>query len=178
MSKQKESTTLRDFDDVDNTLLKLGRITAVLMKEEANLNRSIQSLREESESRTAAVRQESLALRKDIELFCIDHKDVFESRRKRELIHGVIGFQTNPPRVALLNRKYNWGTVLELMGRLSFWKPYVRTVIEIDKETILADAVTEKPKLTDEKLAAVGIKIAQDEKFVCEPKWEEISYTN
>lgn len=172
MAKKIQTSTLNSFDDVDAALLDLGKHTAVLQREEAKLNEEIQKLRDVSEKRTTESRQRSLTLSTDIELFCNEHKDEFDKPRTRELTHGIVGFKMTPGKVALLNRKYNWKTVLELLNRVKWGSRYIRKTEEVAKEIILAD-IAEK-SVTDSKLAAVGVKIAQDDEFICDIKWDSI----
>ena len=173
MGKTIQTTTLRSFEEVDASLLELGPHAAFLQKEEANLNEKIQNLRQLSEEFTANQRQRKLALEADIELFCNEHKDEFEKPRTRDLIHGTVGFKQTPGKVTLLNRKYNWDTVIELLRRARFGTRYLRQVFEVDKEKILADAAAKE--ITDARLAAIGVKIQSTDEFVYDIKWDTIS---
>jgi phage host-nuclease inhibitor protein Gam len=165
-------TTLRSFEEVDRALLDLGKEEVFLQREEAKLNQEIQKLREISEKTTEEARKQKLALEADIELFCNEHRDEFEKPRTRDLMHGTVGFRTSPPKVALLNRKYNWETVIELLKKLRFGTRYLRQVWEVDKEKVLADVAINE--ISDVKLAAVGMKIAQSDDFTYEIKWDSI----
>ena len=78
-----------------------------------------------------------------------------------------------PGKVALLNRKYNWDTVIELLKRAKFGTRYLRQVFEVDKEKILADVAAKE--ITDSKLAAVGVKIQSADEFVYDIKWDTIA---
>jgi phage host-nuclease inhibitor protein Gam len=173
MGKKIQTTTLRNFEEVDATLLDLGKQAAFLQKEEAKLNEKIQTLRQLSDDVTAETRQRKLALEADIELFCNEHKDEFEKPRTRDLVHGTVGFKQTPGKVALLNRKYNWDTVIELLRRAKFGTRYLRQVFEVDKEKILADVAAKE--ITDSRLAAVGVKIQSTDEFVYDIKWDTIS---
>lgn len=173
MGKTIQTTTLRNFEEVDAALLNLGKHAAFLQKEEAKLNEKIQQLRQLSEESTADARQKKLALETDIELFCNERKDDFELRRTRDLTHGSVGFRMTPGKVALLNRKYNWDTVIELLKRAKFGTRYLRQVFEVDKEKILADVAAKE--ITDSKLAAVGVKIQSADEFVYDIKWDTIA---
>ena len=172
MGKKIQTTTLRTFEEVDTTLLELGRHAAFIQKKEADLNEKIQNLRQLSDEATADARQKKLAREIDIELFCNEHKDEFEKPRTHELTHGSVGFKMTPGKVALLNRKYNWETVIELLKRVKFGTRYLRQVLEVDKEKILADAAAKE--ITDSKLAAVGVKIQSADEFVYDIKWDTI----
>lgn len=168
----KQQSTLKNFDQADQALFELAQQEAFIRAQEARMNEEQQRIREEYEHVTAEARQKKLALEKDLELFCIENKTEFEKQRTRELTHGIIGFRTTPPRVSLLNRKYNWGTVIELLKRIAFGKRYIRVIEEIDKEKILADVAAQE--IDDKKLAAVGLKVDQTEKFIYDIKWDTI----
>lgn len=168
---RKMKATLKSFDDVDQALLKLGKTETLIQHEEAIMNDAMQQLRDAFDKGTSDARQQKAALETDIEAFCIENKDEFEAKKSRELIHGVVAFRTAPPAVKLLNRKYNWNTVLELLRKLRMSK-YIRTVDEVDKSGLLAAAAAEE--ITDEKLAACGMKIDQGETFSIEINWDAI----
>jgi len=172
MAKKIQTTTLKSFEEVDAALLELGKQAAFLQKKEAELNEFIQKLREASDEKTASSRLQKLALETDIELFCNEHKDDFDKPRTRDLVHGTVGFRTTPPKVALLNRQYNWDSVIELLKRMRWGARYLREVFEIDKERILTDVAAKQ--IGDSRLAAVGVKIKQDEEFGYEIKWDTI----
>jgi phage host-nuclease inhibitor protein Gam len=172
MVKKIQTSTFTSFEQVDAALLELGRHTAIVQKEEAKLNEEIQKARAASDKRIADSRQRTLTLSTDIELFCNEHKDEFDKPRTRDLTHGTVGFRMTPGKVALLNRKYNWETVIELLRRVKFGARYLRQVFEVDKDKILTDATAKE--ITDSKLAAVGIKIQQADEFICDIKWDSI----
>jgi phage host-nuclease inhibitor protein Gam len=166
---------IRSFNDADQTLLKIADCEQQLQKQEAEMNEQIQKVRDEYESNTYLVRTTKSLLEKELEKFCINNKTEFVTLKSKELVHGILGFRTSPPKVALLNRKYKWDTVLELLKKVRFGKDFIRSKEEVDKEQILASYAAKE--IDDSKLAAVGIKIDQDEKFFSDIKWEEIPQT-
>ncbi|TAK59408.1 MAG: hypothetical protein EPO24_07675 [Bacteroidetes bacterium] len=171
MAKQTIKTTMKSFDDVDKALLKLANNESYIQRKEADMNAKMQAMRETFDKETAESRQAVLALQEDIENFCTLNKNEFEKVRTRDLVHGSVGFRKTPPKVSLLNRKYNWNTVIELLERLNLVK-YVRTKKEVDKDSILTDSAANE--ITDEKLSSVGLRIDQTEQFGIEIKWESI----
>jgi phage host-nuclease inhibitor protein Gam len=168
-----QQTTLRNWQDADRALLELGRHEALIQQAEAEMNERIQRLRDEYDQKTATSRKAKLALEKDLELFCIANKTEFQKARTKELSHGTLGFRTTPPRVALLNRKYNWETVVQLLKKMVWGRDYIRTLEEVDKERILSDVAAEE--IDDKSLAAVGLKVDQSEKFIYDIKWDTIT---
>lgn len=167
-----EIPTIRSFEDADQVLLKVAGCEQELQAAEARMNESIQDIRDAFERNTSVTRAMKKQLEDELERFCIAHKDEFQKTRSRELVHGVVGFRSAPPKVSLLNRKYKWETVLELLKKFRWAVEFVRTKEEVNKEQILASYAAKE--IDDQKLAAVGVKIDQEEKFYSEVKWDEI----
>jgi phage host-nuclease inhibitor protein Gam len=167
---------IRSFGDADQTLLKIADCEQQLQRQEAEMNEQIQKIRDEYEINTYLARTTKGLLEKELEKFCINNKAEFAALRSKELVHGTVGFRTTPPKVALLNRKYKWDTVLELLKKVRFGKEYIRAREEVDKDSILASYAAKE--IDDAKLAAVGIKIDQEEKFYADIKWDEIPQSN
>lgn len=163
---------INTFEEADQALLELGRIEASLQEAEAALNEQIQSLRDKYEQKTRDIASEKESIENALESFGIHNKNEFEDVRTRELIHGSIGFKMSPPKVGLLNRKYKWETVLELLRRVRWGSAFIRSKEEPDKEAILT-AVADK-SIDDTKLASVGLKIDQEDKFQYNIKWDTI----
>lgn len=170
--RKKLQTSLSSFEEVDKSLLTLANIMTIVQAQEAKMNDEIQSIRDRYDKVTKRARESWVSLSADIENFCIQHKDEFECIRSRELTHGIVAFRTNPPKVAFLNRKYNLNTVIELLRKLGLAKKYLRVKEDLDKDAILADSAAQE--ITDEKLAACGLKIDQVESFSIEIKWDAI----
>jgi phage host-nuclease inhibitor protein Gam len=166
-----QNITIKDYDTLDQALLILGKNEAAIAKEEAKMNEKIQTIRDDFELKTAHARAEAELVRARIEDFIFSNKRDFEKERSRELIHGSVGFRTGTPKVTLLNKKYNLKTAMELIKKI-FNGSYVRTKEEIDKEKILVDY--REKTVDDSKLAAVGLKVDQDEKAFVEIKWDSL----
>ena len=94
---------------------------------------------------------------------------LFEKRKSIEFTHGTVGFRTGTPKLALLDRKWNWEKVLEQVRRLL--PAFIRDTPTIDKEAILAQRA--EPALQF-AIKGCGMKVVQDESFYVEPKIEEI----
>ncbi len=163
---------INSFEEADLKLLELGKHESFIAKKEAEMNAKIQKIKEKFDQETEHARAAKLAIEKDLQTFCLLNKKEFADKRSRKLMHGVIGFRTGTPKVLLLNRKYNWKTVLELLKKV-FPGKYVRTKEEPNKDAILADVAQQK--LDDQQLAAVGLKVDQDEKFFVEIDWENLN---
>ena len=167
-----EIPTIRSFDECDGIILKIADCEQEVTKAEAAMNEKIQSIRDDYERKTNVTRAMKDGLTAELERFAKANKDAFEKTRSKNMIHGAFGFRSTPPKTALLNRKYRWDTVLELLKKLGLVK-YVRVKEDVDKEAVLASYAAKE--IDDQKLAAVGLKIDQDEKFFIDIKWEEIT---
>lgn len=162
---------IRDNIELDNALLDLGRAKAQLQKEEAAMNEEIQKITEKYSDRTAELSGEVALMEDGIEKYCTSIKNDFASIRTRALNHGVVGFRTNPPSVKQLNKKWKVESSIAFLKKL-FGKKYLREKPEINRESILADFAGEK--LTEVDLAGAGLRIEQEETFICEPNWVEL----
>ena len=168
---KKVPTNLKSFEDVDKELLRLGQIKARLQHEDAVYNDQLQQMRSEYESR---VNEDTIAaklIHENIEKFCIQYKDEFEKRRSKELTHGTVGFRLGTPGVILLNRKYNWNTVLELIKKVRKMV-YIRTKEEVNKDVILAEYAS--GEIDDDRLAGIGLKVDSKENFSIDIKWDSL----
>lgn len=162
---------VKSFDQLDELILRYAQIEAKLAKSEAGMNEKIQRIRETYKTDNDPLSTEKIELENTIKFFCINNKHEFEKQRSKDFTHGVIGFTFNPPKVAQLNKKYSVKTSIELLKRF-FKDLYIRSKEEINKELLLADYASKK--INDTKLAAVGLKVDQDETFYIAPKWETI----
>ena len=100
--------------------------------------------------------------------------ELFAKRKSLEFANGRLGFQTSPPKVALLSRAWNWDKVLDAILRCAF--QFVRVKQEVDKDAILAfyALATDKPQVETNVLRPIGVQIKQDEGFFIEPKLTEV----
>jgi phage host-nuclease inhibitor protein Gam len=171
MAKKNDLEILTNYQAADKHLHEIGINESLIAKKEAQMNEQIQNLKERFNEETKDARAKVLTLSKEVETFCMLNKKDFDKKRTRTLTHGIIGFRTATPKVALLNRKYNWKTVLELVKKV-FDGKYVRTKEEVNKDELLS-AVSQSI-LSDEQLAAIGMKVDQDEKFMYEIDWEKL----
>lgn len=162
---------IKTYEELDQALLEAGKLSVELTKKEAELNSKIQKIREQFDQSTEGLRENLASLETDIQAYCLKHKEEFNKERRKELVHGFVGFRTNPPKVLQLNKKFTVKTTIELIKKL-FEGKYIRTKEELNKDSILTDYSAKE--LTDDKLAAVGLRIDQDETFFYEVNWESL----
>jgi phage host-nuclease inhibitor protein Gam len=89
------------------------------------------------------------------------NRSEFGGVQSLEFPAGVLAFHQGQRGLETLPR-WTWKKVLAAMKR---WKKYLRPKVEIDKRKVLADSAGENPKLTAKRLAAVGMKVVQEESF-------------
>lgn len=90
--------------------------------------------------------------------WCDAHPEEFGKRKSIEFLAAE----------KLLSR-WTWDKVLDTMQNAgAFWRSFIRTKSEIDKEAIIA----KRDQLEPQVLAEIGVKVAQDDSFYIEPKIE------
>ena len=166
---------LASIKDVEYAVHKMAERQIFIAKKEAEMNAKIAKIKAAYEEETLEARQDYDYFKSEVEGWSLKNKLMFLKTRSIEFTIGKIGFRTNPPKVVLLNKKYNLKTAIELINRV-FDGKYVRSKEEIDKESILADYSGKK--LVDETLAGVGLRVDQDETFFVEVDYEKIKDFN
>lgn len=155
-------TTIKNVSELETAIIEMAKEKSFIAKKEALMNSKINKLKELFESETKESNANYSDLYSSAEAFCIKNKLMFQKQRTIELTAGKVGFRINPPKVVMLNRKYNLKTVLELVKKI-FTGLYIRSKEELDKESILTDY--SQKKLTDDTLAGIGLRVEQDETF-------------
>lgn len=92
----------------------------------------------------------------------------FGKKKSLTFLSGTLGFRTGGPKLALLNKAWNWEKVLEQVQRCL--PNFIRDKPEIDKEAILGQRDEEAIKAV---LPRCGLKVTQDEGFFIEPNQTE-----
>lgn len=174
MAKTKIQPIIQSYEDLDKQLLELGRLDSFITKKEAEMNIGLQNLKDKYAEATTEARSTKAMIEKEIQAFGLLNKGDFSKERTKQFIHGSIGFRTNPPKVSQLNKKYSVATSIELLKKI-FGK-YTRQKSEIDKDAILTDYASKA--VDDEKLAAAGLRIDQEETFTIEINWEALNIVN
>lgn len=90
-------------------------------------------------------------------------------RKSIAFLSGSLGFRTGTPKLDLLNKKWNWKTVLEQVKTLL--PAFIRETPEVDKEAIISQRA--EPAI-QWALPRCGLKVAQDESFYVEPKLTDV----
>lgn len=162
MTKQKTATksNLTSFTDVDNNLRLIAMNQSFTKKKEAEMNKQMLAIQKRFEEDTREAREQVMAMEKDIELYCNEHRDEFVDSKTINLNFGIVSFRLTPPKLTTL-RGFTWDTVLALMKKLKL-NEYVKISEGVDKEKL-------KAEITDAKdLATIGLQLAQSEQFYYE----------
>jgi phage host-nuclease inhibitor protein Gam len=163
------------YPEVENRLREYAKTEAFIARKEAEMNQKIQKIKEKYDEETKEARTTKKNLFEELKTFALLKPKLFDKKRSLGLVYGKIGFRTGTPKVMLLNRKYNWKTVIELLEKI-FGMKYLRVKTEPNKDAILSDAA--QKQLSDSELAAVGLKIDQNEKFFIDVDWDKIDEIN
>lgn len=150
----------------------MGDLRTLAQREQkilADKNAAVQQIEErckEPLENIAAARKPLVAV---IQQWAEAHPEEFAKRKSIELTHGTVGFRTGTPRLALLNRKWNWESALEAVKLML--PAFVRSSPEIDKEALIAQR-------NDDAIAwalpRCGLQVRQDEGFFADPKLEQV----
>ena len=163
---------LQSFTDVDIHLRELAKLESHLTTEEARMNEQINKIKEAFDAKTSSDRAQKSLLESEIESFCTSQKKEFDKNRTKKLAFGEVYFRMTTPKVNQLNRKFTVKTTIEFLKKL-YKNKYIRTKEEIDKERILEDYTAEK--IDDSKIAAVGLRIDQEDRFGYKIDWEKFN---
>lgn len=100
-----------------------------------------------------------------VEQYAVEHRsELFTDKKKLEGVHGIIGFRTGSPKLALI-AGFTWPNVTERCRE--FLPDYVKTSYDLAKSKLLADRGKEEVASQFEKL---GVKVVQEETFYLDPK--------
>lgn len=169
MARKRVEPTWNTWEEADERLREMCNLTSAQQKDEAELNKKLTAIREQFEGRMHERAGALAALEAQMEIFCERHRSEFGDKKSRELVHGVVSYRTHPPAVKLLNRKWNWGAVLDAL-KAQFAR-FVRTKEEPDKDAILAAYASSN--IDDGELAGVGLMVDQSESFGIELRLDE-----
>ena len=162
---------IQTFEDVNKTLLEIAKKESFITKKEVEMNEKINKIKNEFDDDVKETRAQKQLLEQEVEGFCKVNKEEFGKLKSMALMFGTVFFRTTPPKVTQLNKKYSVATTIELAKKL-FKQKFIREKAELDKEAILTSYAAKE--INDEKLAAIGLRIDQEEKFGYEINWETL----
>jgi len=87
-----------------------------------------------------------------------------KGKKSIAFLAGTLGFRTGTPKLALLNRAFNWDKCADLVAQ--YLPNFIRNRPEVDKEAIIGQRDDEAIKAC---LPRCGLKVIQGESFFVEP---------
>jgi len=175
--KKTPRTTIKTRDDLEGVFGEYATLVIELDRLTAQMELEIAAVRKKYEDRLAARKEPAEALFADLQAYATLNPDVFGGRRSIELLHGTLGFRTCPPKVLQVPgvKVEHTLAAVEVRGLGGTW---IRTRRDLDKAAVLASVAQAReagPEAADRMaadLAAVGLRVEQDEVFFAEPKRE------
>jgi phage host-nuclease inhibitor protein Gam len=165
MARPKKSTIeLKSLDECTKAMADLLVATTDIETLTAERDRAVAAASAEFEAYLDGAKEKQADLTLALRDYYYAHVGELEKSGARsvQLVNGVMGRRTSPPKLMLLNRNWTWGTVLVRL-RERFGARFLRlSEPEIDKDLV-------KAELAVEELKALGLRLDQDEKFYAEP---------
>jgi len=128
-------------------------------------DRLLMEIQEEYNPEIEAISQEISAKLLLCEKYATTHRETLFGKLKSAAANlGLFGFRTGNPKLVLLNRKWKWADVLNAL-KATGQGELIRTKEEADKDAL--------KKLEEHQLAAIGLRIEQDETFFIEPRRQD-----
>ncbi len=162
--KTTPTTTIRNREELETRMGDHARVAIERMKLAAAMNKKLADVRELYEAMFAELDDEIERTAADLEAWAVLHPADFGERKSIELTHGTLGFRTGQPALKPL-KGVRWDDVLTLLAQ---HPGYLRTIMQPDKEAILAD----RDALGAEGLGALGLRVEQAQRFYVEPRIE------
>lgn len=101
-------------------------------------------------------------------VYCQQNRKVlFPEKKSIDLLLATVGFRDNPPSVEKRMKKDTWEAVADRLQALDWGQAYLtERAPDVSKAKLLAD----RERLTEDQLAAAGVRFEQDETFFIAPK--------
>lgn len=133
---------------------------------EAKMNKELQEIRDkyvDDLNDQNDLKDEQIEI---LETYAYEQKDQWGKKKSAELLHGTIGFRTGTPKVKF-DKGFNSKSVTAILEEN--YPTYVRKVVEMDKEKLIANREEEDFPAICKK---AHIQVVQDETFFVESKAE------
>ncbi len=153
----------------EESFAKYNEATSKLQVLEGGMNAEITAIKERYENKIGRLQEQKEECFEVMQVYAESSPDLFAKKKSLETTFGIIGFQTNPPRLAT-RKGFKWPAVLEIIR--DRFTQYLRTKEEPNKELILADRETLEQS---GDLKAMGLDVVQDETFYVKPSLELVS---
>lgn len=152
-----------DWDEADECLEELGKIDAIISKEEAEYNAKEQERRQVIITKHAPLKAKKEELELYLKNFVMAHKADFGDKKSKTLPNGEVSLKLSPPAI-IKNKRLSWAEVLEMIkGTAKFAKMFIRKTENINKPAVIS--AYQSKQITDAELIKYGMSIEQKENF-------------
>lgn len=133
---------------------------------EAKMNQELQEVRERYSDNLNKLEAEKDEQVEVLEAYAYEQKDAWGKKKSQDLLHGTIGFRTGTPKVKF-EKGFNTKSVTVILEE--HYPDYVRKVVELDKEKIIANREEDG---FDAMCKKAHIEVIQEETFYAQSKAE------
>ncbi len=160
---RKKKSTLENWEQVDESLRRLGEIERVVSSAENRLNKRIETMKAETKEKAAPLLEEKKSLEKDIERYCRENQADLGDRRSRDFTHGTIRFR-KVSKVVMHSVKNTVASIKKIF-------PQRKDQLLIVKESPNKDALG---RLEPDELSSIGCTVRESDEFGYDIDWEKI----
>jgi phage host-nuclease inhibitor protein Gam len=148
-------------EQAEAVLLRVAELKSAEAAAKAAMDAELARVRESYQADLADIAAQIASAVQALELWAERNQSLFGRLRSLVMLHGRIGWRTNPPSLKPL-RGLTWNDVLETLRRLGR-REFIRVKEEPDREALLAAR-------EHEDLRALGCRVEQVEEFFVEPE--------
>lgn len=146
----------------------IAHLTLVREDSELAMNENIQSIKKLYEPQIINADQELARLTGIVKTWAENNKEEFEKKKSLETFYAHIGWRTGTPKLKTIS-KWTWDKVLEAI-KAKRRRGYITVKESINKEIL----ISRRKVIGEKRLAAMGLKVVQDEVFFVDVKRETI----
>lgn len=155
---------IKNWDDVDNTLKRLGEIEIIAAKISGDATLEINAIKEKAKKEAEGLESEKKHLEKMVTLFCDSNKADFAKKRSKEFNFGTVGFRT-VKNVSIPRDKTKTAALLKSLKAFGL-SDCIAYEEKADKDKI--------NELADETIVKLGLKRTVKDSFRIVPAIEKI----
>ena len=134
---EEQKSTLKTFDDVDNSLKRIADLNVRINNITDAMNQKINSIQETYHNSLDPLQAEKIGIERDMQLYCEEQKETeFAEKRSKELIYGMVSFRKTPAALKTL-KGFTWEAVKSLLMKSKKYAEYLKEKVEINKESIM-----------------------------------------
>jgi phage host-nuclease inhibitor protein Gam len=166
VSKKVISTATKE--EAEAAMATVAKVNSQLKKIESNVELEKQRIDEKYRNQVEILTKEKAEPLEVLEVYAKKTCSEWDGK-SFDLVHGTIGFRTNPPKLEK-KKGFTWDAVTDLLKK--YFPDLVRTKEEPNKESIIAMRDEKEFEKVSEKCF---ISVVQDETFFVKTKEEELA---